>query len=204
MAYTIEEEQELNELKTWWQENYKSIIVIFVATLAAVFGWRYWQDYQVSQTQELSMQYEKLIFADQSDKTKFAEQTAQFVQANNKTSYAVFALLEQANVAVQNKDFAKAEQALKQAVSESSDELLVATATLRLAAVQFQLQQFDPALDSLKQIKAAAFDSRKHLLTGEILLAKGDKQAAKSSFEQAQKTATPFEQQLLQVRLNNL
>ena len=27
MAYTIEEEQEINEIKNWWNENYKTIIV---------------------------------------------------------------------------------------------------------------------------------------------------------------------------------
>ena len=30
MAYTIEEEQELNQLKEWWKDNGKSIIAAFI------------------------------------------------------------------------------------------------------------------------------------------------------------------------------
>ena len=33
MAYTIEEEQELNQLKEWWKDNGKTII-------AAFYSWR--------------------------------------------------------------------------------------------------------------------------------------------------------------------
>ena len=30
MAYTIEEEQELNQLKEWWKDNGKTIIAAFI------------------------------------------------------------------------------------------------------------------------------------------------------------------------------
>lgn len=51
MAYTIEEEQEINDIKAWWNENYKSIIAIVVLVFAGVFGWKYWQNYQAGQIQ---------------------------------------------------------------------------------------------------------------------------------------------------------
>lgn len=73
-----------------------------------------------------------------------------------------------------------------------------------MASVQFQQQAFDMALDSLKQVKESSWDSRKNLLIGDILLAKGDKVAAKASYQQALNHALPLEAQWLQVRLNNL
>ena len=33
MAYTIEEEQELNQLKEWWKDNGKTIIAAFIGSL---------------------------------------------------------------------------------------------------------------------------------------------------------------------------
>ena len=33
MAYTIEEEQEINEIKNWWDENYKTIIVAVILSV---------------------------------------------------------------------------------------------------------------------------------------------------------------------------
>ncbi|PJG84146.1 YfgM family protein [Caviibacterium pharyngocola] len=204
MAYTIEEEQELNELKTWWQENYKSIIVIFILTFGGVFGWRYWQDYQVSKMQQISAQYDQVIYAEQKDSAEQSAKLDQFVSENKKTSYAVFALLDGAKAAVDKQDFPAAEKLLKQAVAESSDDLLLSASALRLATVQFQQQQFDQALESLKQVKVASWEGRKNLLHGDILLAKGDKAGAKASFEQALKSADALEQSLIQVRLNNL
>ena len=49
-----------------------------------------------------------------------------------------------------------------------------------------------------------AWNGAKNILVGDIQLAKGDKDAAKSAYQQAQQNATPLELQLIQVRLNNL
>ncbi|MCI7479358.1 MAG: YfgM family protein [[Pasteurella] aerogenes] len=203
MAYTIEEEQEINEIKTWWNENYKSIIAIVVLAFAGVFGWKYWQNHQAGQIQSLSAQYDQLIYGVEKGDAKNA-QLEQFAKDNSKTAYAVLALFERAKSAVENNDFSAAESALKQAMSESSDEVLTSVAALRLAAVQFQLQSFDAALETLKSVKDSSWDSRKNLLTGDILAAKGDKAGAKASFEAALANADQLEQQLIQVRLNNL
>lgn len=203
MAYTIEEEQEINEIKTWWNENYKSIIAIVVLAFAGVFGWKYWQNHQAGQIQSLSAQYDQLIYGVEKGDAKNA-QLEQFAKDHSKTAYAVLALFERAKSAVENNDFSAAESALKQAMSESSDEVLTSVAALRLAAVQFQLQSFDAALETLKSVKDSSWDSRKNLLTGDILAAKGDKTGAKASFEAALANADQLEQQLIQVRLNNL
>lgn len=203
MAYTIEEEQEINDIKAWWNENYKSIIAIVVLVFAGVFSWKYWQNYQAGQIQLLSAQYDQLIYGTEKGEAKNA-QLEQFAKDNSKTAYAVLALFERAKSAVENNDFSAAESALKQAMSESSDEVLTSLAALRLATVQFQLQSFDAALETLKSVKGSSWDSRKNLLTGDILAAKGDKTGAKASFEAALTKADQLERQLIQVRLNNL
>ncbi|MFC1014624.1 YfgM family protein [Pasteurella multocida] len=203
MAYTAEEEQELNEIKTWWKENYKTLIASIIIAFGGVFGWNYWQSHQLNKIQQTSAQYEQALYSTADFASKSA-QIEQFVQANSKTSYAVLALLEKAKVEVEKKEFAQAEQSLKQALAQSTDENLSSITALRLASVQYQQQAFDMALDSLKQVKESSWDSRKNLLIGDILLAKGDKVAAKASYQQALNNASPLEAQWLQVRLNNL
>ncbi|CAM3811370.1 YfgM family protein [Avibacterium endocarditidis] len=203
MAYTIEEEQELNELKTWWKENGKLVVAIFVLTLAGVFGWRYWQSHQIAQNQQRSAQYEQLVSQFQADKANVGS-VEQFAQSNDKTAYAVFALLDAASISVQKQEFAQAENLLKQALTNADDDILRSVSALRLAEVQFQQQQFDNALASLQQVKGEAWNSASLLLKGDIQLAKGDKESAKASFEQGLKTASPIEADLIQVRLNNL
>ena len=204
MAYSIEEEQEINQLKDWWKENGKTIIVAFILGVGGMFGWRYWQAHQAEQIAQASAQYDALIYSAQQDKQAKKANIEQFVQANSKTAYAVFALLDEAKKATEKQDFAAAEANLNQALTQSQDEVLTSIVALRLSAVQFQLGQLDNALTTLNQVKGESFNARKAILTGDIQVAKGDKVAAKNSFDQAQQSGSQLEQQMAKMKLNNL
>ena len=204
MAYSIEEEQEINQLKDWWKENGKTIIVAFILGVGGMFGWRYWQAHQAEQIAQASAQYDALIYSAQQDGQAKKANIEQFVQANSKTAYAVFALLDEAKKATEKQDFAAAEVNLNQALTQSQDEVLTSIVALRLSAVQFQLGQLDNALTTLNQVKGESFNARKAILTGDIQVAKGDKVAAKNSFEQAQQSGSQLEQQMAKMKLNNL
>ena len=204
MAYSIEEEQEINQLKDWWKENSKTIIVAFILGVGGMFGWRYWQAHQAEQIAQASAQYDALIYSAQQDEQAKKANIEQFVQANSKTAYAVFALLDEAKKATEKQDFAAAEANLNQALTQSQDEVLTSIVALRLSAVQFQLGQLDNALTTLNQVKGESFNARKAILTGDIQVAKGDKVAAKNSFEQAQQSGSQLEQQMAKMKLNNL
>ncbi len=204
MAYSIEEEQEINQLKDWWKENGKTIIVAFILGVGGMFGWRYWQAHQAEQIAQASAQYDALIYSAQQDEQAKKANIEQFVQANSKTAYAVFALLDEAKKATEKQDFTAAEVNLNQALTQSQDEVLTSIVALRLSAVQFQLGQLDNALTTLNQVKGESFNARKAILTGDIQIAKGDKVAAKNSFEQAQQSGTQLEQQMAKMKLNNL
>lgn len=203
MAYSIEEEQEINQIKEWWKENGKTVILAFIIGVGGMLGWRYWQSHQANQIAQASEQYEALLSPHQDNQAKKFD-TEQFVQANSKTSYAVFALLDEAKNAVSAQDFAAAEAALNQALAQSQDDVLTSLAALRLSAVQFQQGQLDNALSTLNQVKGESFNARKAILAGDIQAAKGDKAAAKASFEQAQQLGNSLEQQMAQLKLNNL
>lgn len=204
MAYSIEEEQEINQLKDWWKENSKTIIVAFILGVGGMFGWRYWQAHQAEQIAQASAQYDALIYSAQQDEQAKKANIEQFVQANSKTAYAVFALLDEAKKATEKQDFAAAEANLNQALTQSQDEVLTSIVALRLSAVQFQLGQLDNALTTLNQVKGESFNARKAILTGDIQIAKRDKVSAKSSFEKAQQSGSQLEQQMAKMKLNNL
>lgn len=204
MAYSIEEEQEINQLKDWWKENGKTIIVAFILGVGGMFGWRYWQAHQAEQIAQASAQYDALIYSAEQDEQAKKANIEQFVQANSKTAYAVFTLLDEAKKATEKQDFAAAEANLNQALTQSQDEVLTSIVALRLSAVQFQLGQLDNALTTLNQVKGESFNARKALLTGDIQVAKGDKVAAKNSFDQAQQSGSQLEQQMAKMKLNNL
>lgn len=204
MAYSIEEEQEINQLKDWWKENGKTIIVAFILGVGGMFGWRYWQAHQAEQIAQASAQYDALIYSAQQDEQAKKANIEQFVQANSKTAYAVFALLDEAKKATEKQDFVAAEVNLNQALTQSQDEVLTSIVALRLSSVQFQLGQLDNALSTLNQVKGESFNARKAILTGDIQVSKGDKVAAKNSFDQAQQSGSQLERQMAKMKLNNL
>jgi len=118
MAYSIEEEQEINQLKDWWKENGKTIIVAFILGVGGMFGWRYWQAHQAEQIAQASAQYDALIYSAQQDEQAKKANIEQFVQANSKTAYAVFALLDEAKKATEKQDFAAELQFAKSLITQ--------------------------------------------------------------------------------------
>ena len=58
-GYRTDEEQ-IQHLKKWWDENGKSIIGGIAIGLIAIFGWRSWQDYLVTQGENASDLYEQM------------------------------------------------------------------------------------------------------------------------------------------------
>ncbi len=52
-AYRTEEEQ-VEALKAWWDENGRSIVVAIVIALAAGFGWQGWKSQQEGQAEAAS------------------------------------------------------------------------------------------------------------------------------------------------------
>jgi len=203
MAYTSLEEQELNEIKSWWKENYKSIIAAVIIGAGGVFGWRFWQDYQITKAQEISAQYDQVIYSNTDATTKNAQIDA-FVKEHSKTSYATLALLEKAKSAVQNQEFSQAEADLKEAMTQAPDEILTSVTGIRLAEIQLQQDKFDDVLSTLNLVKDASWTARKNLLNGKVQLAKGDKDAARQKFEEVLNDGSALEQQEVKVLLNNL
>ncbi|MBE2896201.1 tetratricopeptide repeat protein [Pasteurellaceae bacterium HPA106] len=205
MSY-ITEEQQVEELKSWWKENSKVIITTLILVFASVLGWRYWQNYQLNSRLEASNDYEQVLSAYQKDPKNNAGLLSQFVKEHEGSSYAVFALFEQAKSAVEHNQLEQAQAYLTQAQQISKDSELKATAAIRLASVQLQAKQFEAAIGPLNGVGEAAYYGVKQRLLGEAYLGLGDKEKAKAAFEAALKTPNldQLDKDLIQLRLNNL
>ena len=61
MAELRTEEEQVEALKSWWKENGKSLIMGVVIAVAAVFGWRGWNQYQDDFAANASAMYESIL-----------------------------------------------------------------------------------------------------------------------------------------------
>ncbi len=93
-VYQSDEEQ-IDALKKWWQENGNSVIAGVILGLTAIFGWRGWQDYKIEQAEAASELYQQMVIAVRDDKNaKNAKETANNILAEyESTAYSVFAKL---------------------------------------------------------------------------------------------------------------
>ncbi|AUI66142.1 hypothetical protein C5N92_03350 [Glaesserella australis] len=198
------EEQQFEEAKSWFKQNGTPIVVTIFLVAAATFGWNYWQKHQIEVAQTTSASYQQVMESYLQDPTKNAPLVQKFIADNKESSYAVFAQLEEAKQTAEKGDFATTKTLLKQALGSTTDATLQNVIRFRLATVDYQLKAYDEALTTLAQIKDTAWDFRKQLLTGDLLVAKGDKTAAKSAYEQAKEKVSEGDKMLIDIRLNNL
>lgn len=198
------EEQQFEEAKSWLKQNGTPILVAVIVALAASTGWNFWQKHQIETAQKTSASYQQVMESYLQNPEKNSPLVEKFISENKGANYAVFAQLEQAKQLVAKSDFAMAKAVLAQALAESNDSTLQNILRFRLAAVEYQLQQFDEALAILAKVEDKAWDLRKQVFVGDILAAKGDIQAAKSAYEQAKANAPESEHMLIDIRLNNL
>ena len=198
------EEQQFEEAKNWFKENSTPMLLAIFVFATASFGWNFWKSHQAESAIQASTSYQATMEAYEQDPVKNQPLVAKFLEEAKGTNYAIFMQLEDAKNAVAKGDFAAAKSQLQAALNEVKDPSLQSIIRFRLAAVDFQLKEFDSALANLEQIKDQAWDARKQLFVADLLAAKGDKEAAKSAYEQIKAKTSGQERELIELKINNL
>lgn len=201
------DEEKAEAIKQWWRENGRSVVAGIILGLAAIYGFRYWMNYQQVQTQRAAIIYQQAAGQLAQSQAKEAESNVEtLLQEYSSTPYAVFAALEMA----QNKLAANEAEAaasylnwvMEKAKLDSHREL----ARLRLARVYFSQDRLDEALNLIDGAESQAFGSLFSELEGDIKLAQGDRSAAHAAYQQALSQLAPGEprQALLAIKLDDV
>lgn len=184
-GYRTDEEQ-VEAVKEWWQENGKSIVFGVVLGLGGVFGWRAWQNHMITQAEQASNSYDELVSTLRGPDPAEAREAAQrILERHPKTAYAIFAdmILARLEVNAGNLDAAAAH--LRAALDSSDDAALDKEIRLRLARVLVAQDQPDEALGVIDIAEAGEFSARYDELRGDIELARGKPEAAREAYERA-------------------
>jgi len=207
-SYRTDEEQ-LEALKRWWDENGRSTITAVIFALAVGFGWQGWQQYREDQSAEASNAYQNMSQLFSRQDTEAASKAAEQLKADaSGSTYAQFAALHLARAAVEAGDLAAAEAQLRW-VGEHADKDSEAyrVSRLRLARV---LADSDPAaaLAILDATDPGSFQASYQAARGDFQLLQGNTDAARESYGSALMLAArggePVNTALLQEKLNSL
>ena len=184
--YQTEEEQ-VEALKKWWDENGKSAIFGVVLGLGAIFGWREWQDYEITQAASASQVYEEMVIAARSSDAETVEKKANEITAEyNSTAYGMFARLSLAKVAADKGQLDVAATELRNALAETSQDSIKHVIRLRLARVLASAGDTAGARKVLSQVSARGEFEVSYLeLEGDLSRQENNLDSARDTYQQA-------------------
>ena len=207
MAYDLQEQEQLEELKSWWNEY--GNLVILGATLAVlvVAGFQGWRYYRHSQSLAAVALYEQLEQAERAgDRKKVRDIAGEIVARYGSTPYGAFAALSAARVSFEGGELAEAKSRLTWVVEHARRDEIRDIARLRLAGVLLDEKNYGEAL---KLVEAKPEDTMAGLyadLKGDILLAQGNNADARSAYQLAldrSEAGSPY-RATLQLKLDSL
>lgn len=201
-SYRTEEEQ-VEALRRWWNENGRSTLFVIVVVLAGTFGWQGWQRYEAQRNDSASDLYQQMLEA-----ASMAEQgvvndapaerlASQLRSEYSGTTYARFAALHQARMAVAGNDLDAAEAHLRWVLGEAgsgSDTAMVAQ--LRLGRVLAAQGETEQALKLLTPAGSGKFRAASALARGDVLATAGREAEALAAYREAQALVQQYPGQL--------
>ncbi|MBL8427410.1 MAG: tetratricopeptide repeat protein [Dechloromonas sp.] len=205
--YDLEEQEQIDTLKTWWKMYGNLVTGLVMAASLAVVGWQGWNWYQGGQSAKAAAIYgvlEQAAAAGDAQKVKAA--AGELAEKFGRTAYASLGAMVAAKQSFDAGDLKTAKTQLFW-VAENGKNEVRDLARLRLAAVQLDEQAYDEALKQLEAAHAAAFDARFLELKGDVLTAQGKKAEARTAYKSAlEKMADKpsASRELLQQKLDSL
>ncbi|MBY6017443.1 YfgM family protein [Ferrimonas balearica] len=197
------EEQQVEAIKKFWKEYGVSIVGGAVLGLGGLFGWNTYQDHLVGKAEQASAAYGRVI--EQAGQSPDALDTAvaQFQNEYGESGYGPLSQLLLARAAVEAGDLAKAETLLTE-VLPSMDSATAPMVTLRLARVQLAQDKLDAAQATLEKVTSEAFAAQREELKGDVLVKKGEMDAARAAYQSALDAGGAQTSPALQMKLDDL
>jgi predicted negative regulator of RcsB-dependent stress response len=193
------EEQQAEAIKRFFRENGVSLALGIIIGLGGLYGWKAYNQSQIDNAEAASNAYNQFV---ESDDVLAASDS--FVKENADSNYAVLAAFVAAKEAADKQQLDVAVQKLQWAAENVQSLELKATALTRLARVQLAQQQFDAALATLDKPMPESFKAQISEIKGDVFLAQGNKEMAKSQYQAALDASTEGANTLLKIKLDDL
>lgn len=207
MAYDLQEQEQLANLKAWWNQYGNLVtwlLILALAGYAAWSGWNYYVRNQAGQAAQLYEELQKGVAAKDNEKVQRA--AADITQKYGRTAYASMAALSAAKSAYDANDLKLAKERLQWVAGEGSDDEYKAIAKIRLAGILLDEKSYEDALKALSGKVPQPFESVISDRKGDILAAQNKIEEAKAAYKSAldnTENANPG-RQLIQLKLDAL
>jgi len=198
------EEQQVDAIKGYWAENGNYIIAGLVIGLAGYIGFNFYKDNKLAEEVARSDAYQVVIEKSDKDAAAFTKAGDAFITDNAKTSYAALTALSLAKESASHKDWSQTAKYLSTAIDSAPNEGIKAIATVRLARVQIQLNEFDKALATINAKLPESFSASVEEIKGDAYLKQGKAELARTAYQAAIAAESANSSPALQMKLDDL
>jgi predicted negative regulator of RcsB-dependent stress response len=185
-AYDLEEQEQIAELKAFWNRYGNLILVAVSAALLVVAAWRFWGWHQGGQSAQAAAAYAALqTAAGASDAKQVRELAGTLLESHSGSLYAALGALVSAKAHFDAGDLKTARVQLQWVVDKARDPEVQALARLRLSAVLLDDKAYDEALKVLAAKPPSSFEALFEEARADVLQAQGKRMEARTAYEAA-------------------
>jgi predicted negative regulator of RcsB-dependent stress response len=205
--YDLEEQEKLDALKRFWAQWGNMIVTAAIAAavaVAAVQGWAYYKRSQSEQASALFSVFEEAVR--KGDVAAIRESGGKIIDDFGSTAYGPMAALALARFNYDSGEPETAATQLQWVIDKAKDDDSIALARLRLAGIRLDDKKYDEALKLLDGEHGAALASLYADLRGDVLLAQGKTEEARSAYRTALEKSLPNSsyRNVVQIKLDAL
>jgi len=199
------EDEQVEDLKRWWKENGKAVIVGVVLGFSAILGTRMYLNHLETQRYEASIAYEGMNMARQQQPEVMFTRGEQIVEKYPDTPYAAMASLALAKFHVDKGELAAARNRLQWVIEHESQPDIVHVARQNLARVLLAEGKPDQALALLADVDMEVYTTVYQELRGDIYVSKKQPEQARTAYAAALEAMDANDdRQILQMKLDDL
>jgi predicted negative regulator of RcsB-dependent stress response len=187
MAYDLDEQEQIDQLRAWWAKYGTAVLTVLVVAMAVLGGWRGWQWYETSQAVQARGYFEALEEAGRQQGDESVARINAAMQTLRSefgaTDYAARGALVAASALAARNELQSARAQLEW-LAQTKNPTLLPVAKLRLAGILLEQKEFDAALVQLTD-PPAPFVGLYADRRGDVLSAQGKGAAAREAWTQA-------------------
>jgi len=203
--YDTEEEQ-LEQLKKWWEANHSSVLAGIIGSVVLIAAINFWQQSQLESRSAASQLYQELLDAAANQKTDSVEKIADKLAAEHPSSaYSNYAALQLAKAKVEKGDLEAAKAILQKEIKTTDSPELKHVCRLRLIELLLADKQYEEGLKLIAEVDPAVtegFASSYDELQGDLYVAMDRLDEARNAYQSALRTGQPSP--LVQFKLDDI
>lgn len=207
MAYDLEEQEQIEGLKAFWNRYGNFILTVVTIVLLAFAAWRGWGVWRGMRAGEAGIVYEQLRDAvAKKDMARVKEASGTLFERYAGTAYAEMGAMVAAKAYKEAGDSQAAKAPLHWAAEHASDEEFRHVARVRLAGLLIDEKAYDEAIRLMSADAPARFAALYADRRGDALLAQDKREEARAAWKKAMDSldANSPLRRLVQVKLDGL